>query len=155
MQNPAKFQYSPKSERYTDVKRDAVLIGSDEVFAIDVGLNPFLYGHDIPVKNIFSYAASFGSTRLEDIERMGCKEIIGSGLTKLINIGVRDITSQTIVRDITKREAIINCDPVILYGYKDEIEKAQALRSTKRFIIIYSIYSIILFCLRETSQYLS
>lgn len=96
-----KKQYMKMGERYSDAEQDAVLIGSDEVFAIDVGINPFLYGHDIPVNNIFSYAASFGSSEIYDIEKAGCKELIGSGLKKLKNIGVRDVCSYNIVKELS------------------------------------------------------
>ena len=124
--------------RYSDADANAVLIGSDEVFSIDVGLNPFLYGHDIPVKNIFSYAASFGSTRMEDIEKSGCREIIESGLMKLKNIGVRDITTENIVREISKRETSLNCDPVLLYGFKDELQKEKLPKTKDKYIVVYS-----------------
>ena len=125
-------------ERYSDAKKDAVLIGSDEVFAIDVGLNPFLFGHDIPVDNIFSYAASFGSSRTQDIRDAGCEEVINSGLRRLSRIGVRDITTKNMVEEISGCEATLNCDPVILYGYHDEIEKARAIKPKENYIIIYS-----------------
>lgn len=125
-------------ERYSDAKCDAVLIGSDEVFAIDIGVNPFLYGHNVPVENIFSYAASFGSTQLKDVDRFGCRELIQSGLTRLTKIGVRDVITAEMVKSIADRQAILNCDPVILYGYKVEIQKARKQKQSERYLILYS-----------------
>ena len=52
-------KYMKMGERYSDADRDAVLIGSDEVFSIDIGLNPFLYGHDIPVKKVGADSPTF------------------------------------------------------------------------------------------------
>lgn len=126
------------AERYSDANQAAVLIGSDEVFSIDVGINPFLYGHGIPVKNIFSYAASFGSTQQEDIDGYGCRELIKSGLEKFSKVGVRDIASAQIVKAVSSRDAILTCDPVILYGFKKEIQQAFANKSSEKYLLLYS-----------------
>lgn len=125
-------------ERYSDACQDAVLIGSDEVFAIDVGINPFLYGHNIPIKTIFSYAASFGSTQLIDVTNYGCKELIKAGFEKMYSIGVRDEITSQMVKSISNKDTKLNCDPVILYGYQNEIQKVQKKQSKEKYLILYS-----------------
>lgn len=124
-------------DRYSDSKVDCVCIGSDEVFAIDVGINPFFYGHVLKSKRIFSYAGSFGSTTLEDIYKCGCSELINSGFEKMFKIGVRDQNSYDIVKHLSKNPPSLVCDPVILYGYENEISRAKK-QTKEKYILLYS-----------------
>lgn len=134
------FKYKKMNigHRYSDITEGAVLIGSDEVFSIDVGVNPCLFGHDISSNIIFSYAASFGSTKLEDIDSFGCKELISSGIDRMKFIGVRDISSKNIVHTLTNRDATLTCDPVILYGFENEILRAREEKIREKYILLYS-----------------
>lgn len=40
----------PLGGRYDGFQGDVVVIGSDEVFSLEIGVNPFLYGNDIHAK---------------------------------------------------------------------------------------------------------
>lgn len=104
---------------------DAVIIGSDEVFALHTGPTPIFFGHAAPADCVFSYAASFGPTTYEDISLKHCIEFVKGGLTSMIGISVRDKNSRDIVRQLTGISPTLVCDPVILYGYKKEIEQLQ------------------------------
>ena len=57
---------------------DCLVIGSDEVFNCiqknsNVGYSPELFGKDNHAKRLMTYAASFGNTTLEKLERYGKK----------------------------------------------------------------------------------
>lgn len=55
---------------------DCLVIGSDEVFNCiqknsNVGYSPELFGKDNRAKKLITYAASFGNTTLEKLDRYG------------------------------------------------------------------------------------
>ena len=93
---------------------DYVAIGSDEVFSLEVGVNIMMYGHTVPCKNIFSYAASFGQTNAENIESKACTVLIKSGLKNFKAVSVRDQTSADTVKTLCGIDPQINFDPVLL-----------------------------------------
>lgn len=110
-------------EYYTTEKNlDAIVIGSDEVFALHTGPTPIFFGHARPCNFAFSYAGSFGPTNLKDIEDTHCVPFVASGLRSLNGISVRDINSARIVEKLTGNNPTIVCDPVILYGYQNELK---------------------------------
>jgi len=116
---------------------DAIIIGSDEVFALHTGPTPILFGHASPCKFTFSYAASFGPTTIEDIKTLNCLPLVQSGLNSLSSISVRDINSLSIAKELTKRNITIVCDPVILYGYTKEISLNINIKLPP-YILLYS-----------------
>lgn len=93
---------------------DAVIIGSDEVFSIDVGCNRMMYGHDLGVPAV-AYAPSFGRTTMETLAEYDCTEIAASGLKTLKSLSARDAHTQAMLRELTGREVPLVCDPVLLY----------------------------------------
>lgn len=109
---------------YSDAKElDAVVIGSDEVFALHTGPTPILFGHAAPSNFVFSYAASFGPTLYDDILKKNCFEFVKGGMLGMSGISVRDKNSFDIVRKLTDRLPDLVCDPVLLYGYEKEISQ--------------------------------
>jgi len=107
---------------YTQYKDlDAVVIGSDEVFALHTGPTPVLFGHAIPTSKVFSYAGCFGPTTINDIRNLHCEEFVSSGLASMIGLSMRDKNSVQIAKELTGRNSVLVVDPVILYGYKEEI----------------------------------
>lgn len=122
-------------KRYSDFEGDMVIIGSDEVFAIDIGVNPFFYGHGIRSKKIISYAGSFGKTTKVDIENANLTNLVRSGFEMLDNISVRDQNSYDLVKSYGFLPTLV-CDPVILYGYqKEQVEYVPKLKS---YIVVYA-----------------
>ncbi|HNX76644.1 MAG TPA: polysaccharide pyruvyl transferase family protein [Candidatus Rifleibacterium sp.] len=119
-----------------DLKK--VCIGSDEVFAVDVGFNPVLYGIGVPCSQIFSYAGCFGKSTYQDVLRIGAQTLIKEGLEKLQAISLRDENSQYIVEQILGKRCAIHCDPVILYGFHQEIERAKLSIDLSDYLVIYS-----------------
>lgn len=119
---------------------ELVVIGSDEIFSIEPGLNPCFYGMGVPCENIISYAASFGPTTKEFIYSMHAKEFVEAGLKHISACSVRDENSQCIVKELSGMESPIVCDPVILYGFCEEIARARSNRLNKKnkYILVYS-----------------
>ena len=121
---------------------DAVVIGSDEIFSIESGPNPWYYGIGIPCDKQISYAASFGPTTLELIYERNVDALLAAGIGKLQSISVRDKNSFDIVKHLTQKDATIVCDPVLLYGFQEE-QRSDALEAfrkkhKKKYCIVYS-----------------
>lgn len=118
---------------------DLVVIGSDEIFSIEPGLNPCFYGMGVPCDKVISYAASFGPTTKDFISAMHAEEFIKAGLSRLSSCSVRDENSKQIVSSFLEKEPPVVCDPVILYGYMEEISRAKAEKRRKeKYILVYS-----------------
>ena len=127
----------PLGQRYTDFDGDLMLIGSDEVFSLEVGINPFFYGHGLKTPSAVSYAGCFGPTTLDHIKSLHMDRLIGSGLMQMKAISVRDRNSAEIAEKLTGgRNVSLVCDPVILYGYRQE--QMEFVPEEKRYIILYS-----------------
>ena len=116
---------------------DAVIIGSDEVFNFvqrsPWGFSTQLYG-DINNSCVSSYAACFGYTTMDDVEKYGRAEAIAKSLNNMVNISVRDQNSFQIVKALIGREAAVNLDPVIV---GDLPENLPEIRDTN-YVLIYS-----------------
>ncbi len=120
---------------------DLAVIGSDEVFhccqTTCWGFTPQLYG-DIPnAREVVSYAASFGGSTLEEIKRLGFADTIAENLARLRHISVRDDNSRSIVKTLTGRDARLDIDPVLAYGFADEIREAPEPNESD-YILLYS-----------------
>lgn len=126
----------PMMGKYEDFSGDLAVIGSDEVFSLEIGVNPFLYGNGLKTKHIISYAGCFGPTMYEDVIKQGQQKMISDGFCRMDAISVRDQNSMETVNKIAGIDATLVCDPVILYGYEKEIESFTP--SMKDYILIYS-----------------
>lgn len=127
----------PSGGRYSDYHGDLVVIGSDEVFSFEIGINPFFYGIGLDAKKVISYAASFGPTISEDIQKNRLGYMLKSGFESLDAISVRDNNSMRIVNEYSNKTPCLVCDPVILYGYKEEQLKYKP-QNDEKYIIVYS-----------------
>ena len=115
---------------------DAVVIGSDEVFSLEIGYNPMMYGYGLKSNIITSYAGSFGPTTLEEIKRKGKSDAIKQGLEHFAAISVRDQNSQSVIKELCNEDVPLVCDPVILYGYKSEMDQFKPSESD--YIVVYA-----------------
>ena len=66
-------------ENYATADIDMAIVGSDEVFSLEAGVNIMMYGHAVNTKNVVSYAPSFGQTDINTINKYHCRELISSG----------------------------------------------------------------------------
>ena len=134
--NTFRMQNLPLVGSYQDFAGDLAIIGSDEVFSLEIGVNPFLYGNSLKAKHIISYAASFGPTTYEDIIKQGQKDMIAQGIGQMDAVSVRDGNSAEAVEKVAGIQAALVCDPVILYGYQAEMDVF--VPPIKNYILVYS-----------------
>lgn len=116
---------------------DLVVVGADEVFALENGINMVMFGHGISSKKIISYAPSMGQTDIERIERFGFSELIESGLKKFSTLSARDVGTQNNIEIITGKKAPIVCDPALLYSFEHPVKKNRS----RKYIVVYSYQS--------------
>lgn len=126
----------PMLGKTEDFIGDLAVIGSDEVFSLEIGANPFLYGNGLYAKHIISYAGCFGPTTYEEIVQQGQQKMISDGLHRMDAVSVRDQNSAETVKKTAGIDAALVCDPVILYGYEEEIKSFKP--PMKDYILIYS-----------------
>lgn len=123
--------------RYSDFEGDAVIIGSDEVFSLEIGINPFLFGYALNTPLVLSYAGSFGPTTMGFLKEHHMDQFVAAGLGQMKAVGVRDKNSYNIAKQLCpNQEVSLVCDPVILYGYKNEM--TQFKPSIEDYLLIYS-----------------
>ncbi len=116
---------------------DGVVVGSDEVFALHTGPTPAFFGHALPSKKVFAYGGCFGPTTIEDVDKWHCRAFIESGLNSMCGLGMRDQNSISIAAELTGKTPELVCDPVILYGYEQEIANMQKLLNDP-YLVVYA-----------------
>ena len=134
-------QYMPIGNKYDcEGNLGAVYIGSDMVFDITEGYNPFMYGKNVAAPYIFSYAASFGYTKLENLQKSEHYTEIVSELSNLKNIGYRDANTKYLCTELgLTNVAIENIDPVLTYGFEKELEDWDTGKwRQQKYLVIYS-----------------
>lgn len=99
----------------TDV--DAALVGADEVFSLELGVNMMMYGHGVNTDRMIAYAPSFGQTDQARIDHFHCRQLIASGLQRFSALSARDERTRDIMESLTGRKVSIVCDPVLLYEF--------------------------------------
>ena len=122
---------------------DCLVIGSDEVFNCiqknsNVGYSLELFGKDNCAKKLITYAASFGNTTLEKLQKYGKVNEIGILLRKFDAISVRDINSGTIIEELTGRIPAYNLDPVLTYDYMKCCDKIPQIQIEEKYLILYA-----------------
>ena len=122
---------------------DCLVIGSDEVFNCiqknsNVGYSLELFGKDNCAKKLITYAASFGNTTLEKLQKYGKVNEIGILLRKFDAISVRDINSGTIIEELTGRIPAYYLDPVLTYDYMKCCDKIPQIKIEEKYLILYA-----------------
>ena len=129
------LEYHTNSNEY-----DLVIVGSDEVFNCTqedsywFGDMTF-FGEGIESNFIATYAASFGYTTIERLEKFQLKADVAKGLDKMLEISVRDKNSKQIVERLINKKVYFHLDPVLVYDYSDLMPKKI---KDKNFILVYS-----------------
>lgn len=121
---------------------DIAFIGSDEVFNCCQksiwGYTPQLYGLIPQADRVVSYAGSFGHTTYEQLINAGVADEIGKTMKKLSAISVRDQNSYEIVKNLTGIRPEVHLDPVLIYGYKQEIAHSNIGDQSSPYMVVYS-----------------
>lgn len=126
-----------------DLRLDLQVIGSDEVFNCvqsntNVGYSRDLFGHDSPARRLISYAASFGNTTLEKIERYNIASDLRADLAGFDHISVRDNNSARIIEALTGEAPTLNVDPVLAYDFMASEHDVPSTRlHDGRYLIVY------------------
>lgn len=119
---------------------DSVVIGSDEVFncmqPYPVGYSKNLFGKGYEDKNVISYAASFGHTKIENLRKKGIDSEVSEMLSKFKAISVRDKNSASIIKELLNIEPEQHMDPVLIYEYEYEIDHYKIEETG--YIIVYA-----------------
>ena len=123
-------------EQYNRNDCDAVIIGSDEVFSIDVGCNRMMYGHDLNGTPAIAYAPAFGRTTEELLKKYHCYEMVKSGLSKMYALSARDKHTQEMIFHLTGRKVPMVSDPVLLYNGKNFHVPVKKIK--KKYILVYA-----------------
>mgnify|MGYP007094893021 CR=1 FL=1 len=89
-------------------------------------------------KGLITYAASFGNTTLEKLEKYQKADEVGALLQKFDAVSVRDANSGTIVKQLTGKEPVYNLDPVLTYDYMNCCDKIPQLRANEKYLILYA-----------------
>ncbi len=118
---------------------DVLVIGSDEVFNCvqmnpAVGYSPELFGYKNRAKRVITYAASFGSTKLDDLYRYQIDKEISKYLRKIHRISVRDENSRKIVSKLCGITPEIHFDPVLVGNVENDVVEKEEL---DKYIAVY------------------
>lgn len=125
---------------HSGAQYDGIIIGSDEVFSLFVGPTPELFGYNLPSQKVFAYAGCFGPTTVDDVKKVHCEDFVRNGLNSMAGLSMRDQNSIAIAKEFTGRDAELVVDPVILYGYKKELESLNNPRLPK-YLLVYAYES--------------
>lgn len=125
------FEFVP----YHTADIDAVVIGSDEVYSIDVGINPVMYGHGLICDKKISYAPAFGRSTSQLLKEEGCYPLVQSGLQHMSYLSARDLHTQEMVKEMTGKTVPIVCDPVFFMDFSN-IKNQNKLK--KDYLVVYS-----------------
>ena len=136
--NAKEHLIGPRSSQCDNL--DAIIIGSDEVFSLAVGPTPEFFGYNLPSKKVFAYAGCFGPTTVEDVRKVHCEDFVRDGLNSMVGLSMRDQNSIAIAKEFTGRDAELVVDPVILYGYKKELESLTSPGLSK-YLLVYAYES--------------
>lgn len=131
-------KFIKKNFTFLDYKEplDAIVVGSDEVFSLEVGCNEMMYGHGLNADLLISYAPSFGQTNYELIKKRGCEQIIISGLNKFDFLSVRDEYSKQTLLRLAPFKCEVVCDPVILFDFSSTNTNIKIPK--QKYILLYS-----------------
>ena len=136
--NKFKREESLLGSYYTHYKdMHAVIIGSDEVFALHTGPTPVFFGHALPTTCVIAYAACFGPTTVKDINEKHCEAFVKSGIGNMKYVSVRDQNSCDVIFSLLGYHPAIVCDPVLLYGYEKELRDLRRLEDDA-YLLVYA-----------------
>jgi hypothetical protein len=127
------------SETYNG-RYDLVVIGSDEVFnCCEIspwGFSKQMFGDGLNTDTVISYAASFGHSTIEKIKKYCIDKELRRYLENFQSISVRDKNSFEIISTLTGKQPLMHLDPVLVYDFRNEINKCDI--NLKDYIVIYT-----------------
>lgn len=122
---------------------DYCVIGSDEVFNCMLsskwGFTSQLFGNVKQANKVITYAASCGSTKVENVP-LNVKNVIKKCFLDISAFSVRDMNTEKFVRSLTNANDVVkNLDPVFVTNFDEEIEQVCLPDNfPRRYCIVYS-----------------
>ena len=119
-------------------KFDTVILGSDIIWDYTFSLfnnDPFLFGNNINADNKISYAASFGTVKVDD----EFPQYVQEGIKALDAISVRETKSTEIVKKITGKDSLIVADPTFLWDFSIDSNVIKP-KMKDPYIVVYGSY---------------
>lgn len=121
---------------------DICVIGSDEVFNClqksKWGFSSQLFGDVKSANKVITYAASCGSTKIENLSNE-LQEAIKEAMSNLSAVSVRDKNTAKFVEKLSDKPVVYNLDPVAVGNLDDEIKNVMvASKLPKKYCIVYS-----------------
>ena len=121
---------------------DICIIGSDEVFNClqksKWGFSSQLFGNVESAKKVITYAASCGSTKVDNLSAE-LREAIKNAMSNLSAISVRDKNTAEFVETISKKNVVYNLDPVAVGDFDNELKNITVdSKLPEKYCIVYS-----------------
>ncbi len=128
------------AKRKYRTKVDTLVIGSDEVFNCmqlnpRVGYSRELFGKDANASKVITYAASFGNTTLDLIDKNGKREELSTLLSNISALSARDGNTGFIMKTLTEKPISYNFDPVLMYDFSNDIPNVV---TEENYIVVYA-----------------
>lgn len=131
-------RYFTEDEIYNNPpKFDVYIIGSDQVWNMENGINPFCFldfvkGHGKKI----SYAPSFGGSSIPEKYKPRLREL----LADFSAISTREDDGVSIIKEATGRDAVQVLDPTLLLSKPEWNELIQNTeKPTEKYILIYAL----------------
>ena len=118
-----------------NLRKDVFVCGSDVIWNPAFSLGMGAYYLDFAKKYKFSYAASFGSSEIDEMPDKTAK-----WLGELNEISVREKGSEAIAKSLVEREIHIVVDPMLLLDRKDWDALAGEKKDCGKFIFSYTTH---------------
>ena len=118
---------------------DGIVIGSDEVFnctqSSPWGFSKTLIGGDLNSDLIISYAASCGSTRIENVYKLGIEDEVREAMSNFNAISCRDLNTEEFSKEFSNAKIYSHIDPTLIYSFENEIKENTINESN--YILVY------------------
>lgn len=128
-------QYTSRNIKECIKRYDAVIVGSDQVWNLDISGNDknYFLGFAKGIRR-YSYAASFGDLEITENKSNDYRSL----LENIEEISVREADGASIVHKLCNKKTIVNVDPVFLISEKDWLKIASDVNDTG-YILVYKI----------------
>lgn len=129
----------------SEVRYDACVIGSDEVFNCLVstawGFTSQLFGNVDQAEHVITYAASCGATTYDKLPP-AVRTKIHEAFENVEAFSVRDENTKHFVQALSDKEVQTHLDPVVVGNFDEEIAKCNLTgKLPKHYCIVYSYYN--------------
>lgn len=115
---------------------DHIILGSDEIWNVTAPAFQRKIFYGIGMNNVSTYAVSMGTATFNDLNKY---PYIIEAIKQMDHILVRDISTKQIVKQITKKEPKLVCDPTILVDKEIfECQYHNSYLENNQYLLIYT-----------------